>query len=219
MRIHVRYFAVFRERLRRDAEELDLPTGATVAQAIDALAARHAPVEALRGRFQVARNQEMSSGEDVLGDGDELALIPPVAGGERHARMVADRPSLDRVVAAVSGPDMGGVVTFTGTVRRENRGRSVVRLEYEAFGDMAERVMARLCEQIERELPGCRVAVEHASGALAVGEIAVVIAAAAPHRAEAFDACRRLIDRLKESVPIWKKEIGPDGDEWIGLGP
>jgi molybdopterin synthase catalytic subunit len=222
MKIQVRYFAVFRERLGVEGEDLELPAGASVGDAIDALAARHPVVATLRGRFQIARNQEMSRPAEPLADGDELALIPPVAGGAdaaRHARMVQDRPSLDRATAAVLDADKGGLVTFTGLVRRHNLGRVVERLEYEAYAAMADRVMAALCDAIEAELPGTRLAVEHASGALAVGDVAVVIAAAAPHRAEAFAACRALIDRLKESVPIWKKEIGPDGAEWIGLGP
>src|SRR5690606_15780619 len=130
-----------------------------------------------------------------------------------------DTPSLDRCVAAVQDRDMGGVVTFTGVVRRHNRGLEVERLEYEAYTEMAEKVMRALCDEIEAELPGCRLAVEHRVGSLGVGDVAVVIAAAAPHRAEAFAACRAMIDRLKERVPIWKKETTPDGSAWIGLGP
>jgi molybdopterin synthase catalytic subunit len=114
---------------------------------------------------------------------------------------------------------MGGIVTFTGQVRRHSRGKEVERLEYEAYADMAEKVFRELCEQIEAEHSGVRLAVEHRTGTLQVGDIAVVIAAAAPHRAEAFAACRAMIDRLKETAPIWKKEVSPDGQEWIGLGP
>ena len=156
----------------------------------------------------------------MLRDGDELALIPPVAGGaDRHVRLLDQPLSLDRVVAAVASPDAGGIVTFTGVVRRHSAGRAVERLEYEAYREMAEKVMRELCEQVEAEIAGARLAVEHRQGALVVGDIAVVIAASAPHRAEAFAACRALIDRLKQQVPIWKKEIGPDGAEWVGLGP
>jgi molybdopterin synthase catalytic subunit len=111
------------------------------------------------------------------------------------------------------------VVTFTGVVRAQNRGLAVERLEYEAYTEMAEQVMRALCDEIEAELPGARLAVEHRVGTLGVGDVAVVIAAAAPHRAEAFTACRAMIDRLKDRVPIWKKEITPDGATWIGLGP
>ena len=220
MKIQVRYFAVLRERLRMDAEALELPAGANVAAAVDALAARHDAVRTLRGKFQTAVNQEMVPASTALADGDELVLIPPVAGGsDRHARLLDETLSLDRCVAAVASLDTGGVVTFTGLVRRTSAGRSVERLEYEAYREMVEKVLANLCAEIEAELPGARVAVEHRVGALGLGDAAVVIAAAAPHRAEAFAACRAMIDRLKDRAPIWKKEIGPDGAEWVGLGP
>jgi molybdopterin synthase catalytic subunit len=219
MKIQVRYFAVLRERLRSEGETLELPEGATVADALAVLAERHEPFGALRGRCQTAVNQTMVRADEELHDGDELALIPPVAGGERHARLLDEPLSLDRVVRAVASPDAGGIVTFTGVVRRHSAGREVERLEYEAYREMAEKVMRELCDQIESEIAGARLAVEHRAGALVVGDAAVVIAASAPHRAEAFAACRALIDRLKQSVPIWKKEIGPDGAEWVGLGP
>jgi len=222
----VRYFAVLRERVRCDGEVLDLADGATVRAALDVLAARHPAVAALRGRFRAAVNQDMVGDDAPLREGDELALIPPVAGGApadaaaRLARMVHDRaPSLDIVVDAVRSPDAGAIATFTGLVRRHNQGRAVERLEYEAYDAMANKVMSELCDAIEAEMAGVRVAVEHRAGALVVGDVAVAIAASAPHRAEAFAACRAMIERLKEKAPIWKKEIGPDGAEWIGLGP
>jgi molybdopterin synthase catalytic subunit len=222
MQIQVRFFAVLRERVRRDGQGLELPDGASVADAVDALAAQHDAVGAMRGRFQTAVNCAMVPPETALSDGDELALIPPVAGGagERVARMVHDRaPSLDVCVAAVKTPETGGIATFTGCVRRRNQGRDVERLEYEAYDEMANKVLRELCEAIEAEIPDARLAVEHRAGVLAVGDVAVVIAAAAPHRAEAFAACREMIERLKRDVPIWKKEVGPDGEEWIGQGP
>ena len=123
------------------------------------------------------------------------------------------------VIDAVDGPDNGGIATFSGVVRRRNLGRDVDYLEYEAYEQMAAKTMRTIIEGIESEIPECRIAVEHRVGRLAIGDVAVTIAAAAPHRAEAFDACRAMIDRLKQSVPIWKKEVGPDGSEWIGLGP
>lgn len=221
MRIQVLYFAVFRERLGRDEEALELAAGARVRDAIDALAAMHAPIASLRGRFRVAVNQDFAGEDRALHDGDELALIPPVAGGAdaRHVVLTGEPLSLDRCVAAVRDPAMGGLVTFTGMVRRHSRGVTVERLEYEAYEPMAVREMTRLCEEIEAEHAGVRLAVEHRVGTLQVGELAVVIAAAAPHRAEAFTACRAMIDRLKERVPIWKKELGEDGSTWVGLGP
>src|SRR6266545_3495569 len=185
MKIQVRYFAVVRERLRSDGESLELADGATVAAALDALAERHEALRALRSRCQTAVNQSMVRRDEVLRDGDEIALIPPVAGGSgavraRHARLLDEALSLDRVVAAVSSPDSGGVVTFTGVVRRESGGRAVERLEYEAYREMVEKMLGTLCEEIETELAGARVAVEHRTGNLAVGDVAVVIAASAP---------------------------------------
>ena len=219
MRISVLYFAVFRERLGHDAEPLDLASGSTVADAIDALAARHAPIAALRGKFRIAVNQDMVDPSHALADGDELALIPPVAGGDRHV-VLSDQPlSLDRCIAAVRGPGIGGVATFTGMVRATSRGHAIDHLEYEAYGAMAVKTMHALCDEIEAEVAGARLAVEHRVGRLEIGDVAVVIAAAAPHRAEAFVACRAMIDRLKDRVPIWKKEVGVDGAEWVGLGP
>lgn len=227
MKIRVLYFAVFREKLGRDDDVVALADGAKVRDAVAALAARHAAIEKLRGKFRVAVNQDFADDERELADGDELALIPPVAGGSdapatRHALLLATPLSLDRCIAAVTGAGMGGmggITTFTGIVRRHSRGTSVDHLEYEAYGTMAIREMERLCDEIEAEIAGVKLAVEHRTGRLEVGDVAVVIAAAAPHRAEAFTACRAMIDRLKERVPIWKKEVGDDGAEWVGLGP
>ncbi|MGE0867707.1 MAG: molybdopterin converting factor subunit 1 [Kofleriaceae bacterium] len=221
MQIQVLYFAVFREKLGRADETVELAAGATVRDAIETLAHRHAAIAALRGRFRVAVNQAFVPDDHVLADRDELVLIPPVAGGidPRHV-VLSDAPlSLDRCIAAVAGPGMGGIVTFTGTVRRNSHGTVIDRLQYEAYGPMAVREMTRLCNEIEDEIAGTKLAVEHRVGTLAVGDIAVVIAAAAPHRAEAFAACRAMIDRLKDRVPIWKKEFGEDGATWVGLGP
>jgi MoaE-MoaD fusion protein len=220
MRIHVRYFAVVRERLGRSDEELDLPAGADVAAALDALAARHDALGPLRRYLQLAVNQETVPARHALADGDELALIPPVAGGSRLARVVADRaPSLDACIDAVRGGGMGGVVGFVGLVRDASQGRAVSRLEYEAYAEMAERVFHAICDEIEAQIPGVRLAVEHRTGVLGVGDVAVAMAAAAPHRGEAFRACQALIDELKKRAPIWKKETGPDGTSWVGMGP
>ena len=225
MEIRVLYFAVFREKLGREHDIVALPPGARVRDAIDALSARHNPIAKLRGKFRVAVNADFTDEDRELADGDELALIPPVAGGideappARHVQLLATPLSLDRCIAAVGGAGMGGIVTFTGMVRRHSRGTLVDHLEYEAYGTMAVREMTRLCDEIEAEIAGTKLAVEHRVGRLEIGDLAVVIAAAAPHRAEAFTACRAMIDRLKEHVPIWKKEVGDDGAEWIGLGP
>jgi molybdopterin synthase catalytic subunit len=121
----------------------------------------------------------------------------------------------DECIAAVSSSSAGGTSVFIGTVRDENDSLRVTLLEYEAYAGMAEKEMARICDEIENEIAGVRLAVLHRIGALEVGDVAVVCAASAPHRAEAFTACRLLIDRVKESVPIWKREHGPNGPHWV----
>lgn len=220
MRINVLFFAVFRQRLGTDEQPLELNEGATVADAVRALEEQHEVVRDLRGRYRTAVNQDMVDESHVLTEGDELVLIPPVAGGndERHVRVTSETLSLDRVVAAVSGPRMGGLVTFVGVVRDHNNDHAVDHLEYEAYEPMAIKTMREIVDGIEKELDVV-LAVEHRVGHLEIGEAAVAIACAAPHRAEAFQGCRAMIDRLKEHVPIWKREVSPDGEEWIGLGP
>ena len=220
MRVQVKYFAAARERAGREEETIELGEGATVETAFAALAVAHERLAPLFPHLRAAVNQRFVALTEVLHDGDELALIPPVAGGGTHAIVVTDRaPSLDACVAAVTRPGAGGVVAFLGLVRDHSQGRAVERLEYEAYREMAERTFAELIAEIEAEIPGVTLALEHRVGALVVGDIAVALAASAPHRAEAFTAARALIDRLKERAPIWKKEIGPDGATWVGLGP
>ena len=221
MQIQVLYFAVFRERLAIDGEPLELAAAATVGDAIAALELRHPVIAALRGHYRIAVNQAMTDAAAALADGDELVLIPPVAGGTSavHVRILDEPLSLDRCVAAVADAETGGVCTFTGLVRRHSRGVTILQLEYEAYAAMAEKVIRALVAEIEAEVVGARLAIEQRVGTLAIGDAAVVIAAAAPHRAEAFTACRAAIDRLKDRAPIWKKETGDDGAVWVGLGP
>jgi molybdenum cofactor biosynthesis protein MoaC len=136
-----------------------------------------------------------------------------------HDALVALRdapPSLDEAIASVSHAGAGAVCAFLGVVRDHNEGRAVAKLEYEAYPSMAIAEMKRIAGDIGGEIPGVRLAVIHRTGALAVGDVAVVCAASAPHRDEAYRACRTLIDRVKANVPIWKREHGPDGAVWIG---
>ncbi|HET6148055.1 MAG TPA: molybdenum cofactor biosynthesis protein MoaE [Polyangia bacterium] len=237
MRVSVLYFAILRERLRCEQESIELPAGATVAEGLATIAARHPGIAGLLPQVQTAVNRQMAVGTHALAEGDELALLPPVAGGadaagggaandagpappaRRKIAVLGRALSLGAVVAEVEGVERGGIVTFTGVVRRHGRHGEVVRLEYEAYVEMAEQVLTEIAEEIEREWPGVHVAIHHRVGSLLVGETAVVIAAAAPHRAEAFDACEAAIDRLKRRAPIWKKEIGTHGEEWIGHCP
>ncbi len=218
MKIRVLYFAVLRERINRGEELLALAAGATVGQLVEELERRHPPVRALRRHLQIARNRELVRLTETLCDGDEVALIPPVAGGATAA--VRGEPlDLGEAVRLVTSDTAGALVTFAGIVRRSGAQiQRVERLEYEAYTAMAEARLAEITAQLEHQ-HGAKIAILHRVGRLAVGETAVVIAVAAPHRAEAFAACREAIERLKVEVPIWKKEIGEDGEEWIGMGP
>ena len=216
--VTVRYFAAARERAGLTSEALRLPRGATVAELLAALLEKRPGLSSLSRHLRV--DEEFAAPTHVLDDGVEVALIPPVAGGTAGLFRVVDRPlSLPEVVEAVSGPGQGGLVTFSGAVRATSGGKDVAHLEYEAFPPMAEKQMARIAEEAHARWPGVQLAIVHRVGLLAPGELAVVIAASAPHRKEAFLACEWAIDRLKQDVPIWKKETTRDGAVWVGLGP
>jgi molybdopterin converting factor subunit 1 len=221
MHIELRYFAAARERVGLQSESLLVEDGLTVDGALVVLAALHPALAPLLPRLRVAVNQEFADGTAVIPPGAEVALIPPVAGGSdggQAIQLLATPLSLDAVVRLVSGPGFGAVVTFTGAVRDHSRGVSVSELTYEAYGPMALRTLARIAAAAEEKFTA-RGAIHHRVGTLQVGELAVVIAAAAAHRAEAFEACRHAIEELKRDVPIWKKELSADGAVWVGLGP
>jgi MoaE-MoaD fusion protein len=194
------------------------PPPATVGALRQRLAAEHPALARLLPRCRIAVDEDFVDDDAPLRDGAEVAVVPPVAGGAPCFRVTGEPLSLDEVVAAVSGPGLGGVVTFTGTVRAESHGRRVLRLEYEAYTPMAERQLARIGAEVGAA-NGATTAVVHRIGTLVPGEAAVVIACAAPHRAPAFQACQAVLERLKQEVPIWKREVYEDGTTWVGLGP
>jgi molybdopterin synthase catalytic subunit len=145
-----------------------------------------------------------------------VALIPPVSGGAFRLTDAPIDPST--VVDEVSDPRAGAVATFLGTTRVQSRGRAVHYLDYEAYGGMAEKVMADLADELKAKHDLCAVAITHRIGRVEIGEISVAIAVSAPHRAAALAACAEAIDTLKETVPLWKKEVYEGGEEWIGRG-
>ncbi len=215
MRVDVRLFASLREEVGAKELSVELPEGATVAELRSLLAERYPIFDRLGARLAASVNLDMARPETALKEADEVAFLPPVAGGTGTCT-ISDLPLEPRAVEGrVAGPDKGGVVTFVGTVRDHARGRSIQYLEYEAYPRMAEREMQKIADEAGRRWPGTRVAIAHRTGHLEIGDAAVVVVAAAPHRAEAFEACRFAIDTLKQSVPIWKKEVATDGEYWV----
>jgi molybdopterin synthase catalytic subunit len=217
MPIRLLYFAAARDAAGISSELLS-PVPPTVGDLRRRLAAERPGLAPVLPRCRIAVDEDFVEDEAPLADGAEVALVPPVAGGAPAFRVTEAPLSLEEVVAAVAGPGRGGVVTFTGAVRDDTRGRRVVRLEYEAYGPMAEKKLAQIGSEVGAE-HGCAVAVVHRVGVLLPGEAAVVIACAAPHRTPAFRACEAVIERLKREVPIWKREIFEDGAVWVGMGP
>jgi MoaE-MoaD fusion protein len=218
MNVRVRLFASAREAAGVGQLLLELPNGQAVQDAIAAITTLHPQVGDIR-QMVIAKNREYVGLEEPLADGDELALIPPVSGGAistpERVLVSATPLSLDAAIAAVRGADAGGIVVFLGTVRDASRGKRVRHLEYEAYAEMAESTMREIATALETKHAPLRMALHHRVGDLAIGDIAVIVAAAAPHRDAAFAAARAAIDELKRVVPIWKKEYTDDGAVWV----
>ena len=211
---------------------LQLPAGARLADAVCGLVEQFPALTPWLNRVSFARNLEIASLEVPLTDGDEIALLPPVSGGESAGTgdlaslplsadqgrllITAEPLSLDRARELVTNPRAGAVCVFAGTVRQFTGSRETYYLEYDAYPPMVICEMRRLSAEVTGRWPGVRIAFHHRVGKLPVGEISVVVAAAAPHRAEAFAAARFGIDELKRRLPVWKKEIQPGGSYWVG---
>jgi len=212
------YHAAARELAGCTSEELVLDAPLTVDALVAVLAERHPTLAEYLPRMRFARNGEFALEGDRFEPDDEVDVLPPVAGGALLAE-VRDTPlSVDEAMRAVTHPTAGGVALFVGVVRDHADGKPVARLDYEAHPELATKETKRILEGIAAEIEGARLAAVHRVGSLRVGDLAVVVAASAPHRAEAFRACRLAIDRIKETVPIWKKEWAPDGTaHWVNL--
>ena len=218
----MQYFAAARELAGKERERLRLERSpSTVREVLEQIGRQCAALAPLLHRMRLAVNGEVAAAGDAVRDGDEVAVLPPVAGGAGAVPLCALRAaplSVDEALAAVRAPGMGAEVVFVGSVRDHADGKSVARLDYEAHASMAEREMGRILREIASARPEVRLAALHRVGELAVGDLAVVVAAAAPHRAEAFEACREAIEQIKQRVPIWKKEWAPDGSaNWVNL--
>jgi molybdopterin synthase catalytic subunit len=209
MRVTVRLFAGLRERAGRSRLEVE------DVSIVDDVWARLGLGDEPPGLLYAVNREYVEPGH-ALADGDEVALIPPVSGG---SFLLVDGPlDVAAVLREVEDPGAGAVASFVGTVRNRSRDRDVVHLEYEAYEEMAEPMLARLGDELTERHGLCAVSIHHRVGRVEIGEASVVIAVSAPHRSAALDACREAIETLKATIPLWKKEVYAGGEEWIARG-
>jgi molybdopterin synthase catalytic subunit len=229
MRARVLFFGMLKELVGLSAEEIDLPDGSDVGSVFELYAARQPLLRKLAPSIVAARNQEFAGLSTPVADGDELAFLPPVSGGAAAPEPLAleiqsgahyfalTRQAIDTrtVIARLLTGAEGAVVTFEGTVRNNTNGRPTRYLDYECYESMALRVMARIGCEVAGNHDVSRVAMVHRLGRMLVGETSVAVIVAAPHRRPAFEAALEGINRLKKTVPIWKKEYFTDGQVWV----
>ena len=217
MEVKVRLFAMYREAAGSGALSWQIDEGTSVADLWRELQDAYPTLPQVPPAAAV--NTEFAKLDATLSAGDEIAFLPPVSGGAtREADMfkIVKEPISERQLQeSVEDPGAGAICTFLGVVRDNNLGREVDYLEYEAYPEMAVPAMKRIADEIREHWDVINIAIVHRVGRLEIREASVGIAVSSPHRAESFEACRYAIDRLKESVPIWKKEVWTDGEEWI----
>ena len=233
MHVNVRYLGMLRELAGRDGEPFELADGAPLGELYAALQKRMPELEQFHQAIALAVNYEYSGSDTRLHEGDEVALIPPVSGGApdgvrnaiasapttEHAALVRQPIEAAAIAAAIREPADGAIVVFDGIVRNQTRGRRTLFLDYTAYEPMALQQMEQLAQQALASYAVRAVSLVHRLGRLEIGETSVFIAVASAHRAAAFDACRWLIDTLKKTVPIWKKEYFEDGAIWADGEP
>ena len=213
--LRIRYFALARERVGSEADSLASRPGDTVA-AVRARLAQAQPVLAdLLPLCRIAVNDDFARDDEPVPPGAEVLVLPPASGGAARCHLQDEPLDPAALTAAVSAMGHGGVVSFVGTVRASNRGLNVQHLDYSSHAPLALRELERICDEAISRFGLYDARCAHRLGRVAIGEPAVVVAVAAPHRGEAFDGCRYVIDELKKRVPIWKKETTDDGSEWL----
>ena len=228
MKVRILLFARLRDLLGTDCVELDSPDIESVGDAYRILRARHPELEAFSRSLLVAVNQEFADWNTPVVEGDELALFPPVSGGQTTPdadypvdgagdiyQIVRERIRTRGLESQLTRNQDGAAVTFYGIVRDNTRGRKTTHLYYEAYEPMALRKMREIGESVRQRWQIGRVGMVHRLGRLEIGEVSVAIVVTSPHRGIAFDSCRYAIDRLKQTVPIWKKEFFEDGEVWV----
>lgn len=220
MRVRVLVFGVLKEVFPESSAALELPEGALVRDLLDRYRESSHGQDALWSSLAVAVNREYVSVDHALHEGDEIALLPPVSGGA-GCKVALTRSPIDAawLVGGLKRGEDGAVVIFDGIVRNNSRGRGTLYLEYEAYEDMALEQMRALTAKAAEDFAIRDIVLVHRLGRLEIGETSVLIAVASAHRAAAFEACRWLIDTLKKTVPIWKKEHFADGVVWADGEP
>ena len=224
MQVRVLFFGILKDLAGSASESLSLPDGATLNDVLDHLAKKIAGLDSLLPSIAMSINQEYAQTGRRLNPGDEIALLPPVSGGSeavpgRYAAIVREEIDAQAVLNRIKRPEDGAAVLFEGVVRDHTRGRRTLFLDYEAYEEMALKQMRVLGEQAISRFAVRDVAIVHRLGRLQVGETSVAIVVASAHRTAAFEACRWLIDTLKRTVPIWKKEHFEDGAVWADGEP
>jgi MoaE-MoaD fusion protein len=218
MQVRVLFFGILKDLTGRSSDELTLPEQAKAGDVIEYYR-RNSALKGMLDSIAVSVNQEYARLDATLKSGDEIALLPPVSGGAPHAKITREVIDSARIAAEIRRPEDGAVAVFDGIVRNHSRGRRTRFLEYEAYNDMALKQMESLADHALSQFQVRDVAIVHRLGHLEIGETSVLIVVASPHRAAAFDACRWLIDTLKRTVPIWKKEFFEDGAVWADGEP
>ncbi len=229
MRVNILFFGLLRDLTGRSSEDLDVAAGATLETVFDACAARFPRLREARSSLLIARNQEFASAGDVAAEGDEIAFLPPVSGGAapRYSQRIDGEPkgsffalTHERIDPELIAREVlrhadGALVRFDGVVRNNSNGRATRFLEYQCYEPMAVKTMAALGREIAAKYPIGRIAMVHRLGRLEIGEVSVVVAVGSPHRKPAFEAALEGINRLKKTVPVWKKEHFADGEVWV----
>jgi MoaE-MoaD fusion protein len=225
MQIRVLFFGILKDLVGRSSETLEFPAGARVDDLLSRYVQQSKRIQEMLPSLALSVNQEYSRPDRQLHDGDEVALLPPVSGGRveqtasPRVRIVRDSISTEAVLESFKKPDDGAAVVFEGVVRNQTRGRRTLYLDYEAYEPMALKQMESLAEEARAKFAIRDLAIVHRLGRLEIGETSVLIVVVSAHRAAAFEACRWIIDTLKKTVPIWKKEYFEDGAVWADGEP
>jgi MoaE-MoaD fusion protein len=228
MQVRVLFFGMLKDLAGQASESLSLPDDATLADVLHHYESRVPRLKEMLDSLALSVNQEYAEPDARLHSGDEVALLPPVSGGSEepampregtHIRIVREKIDTDAILARIKRPEDGAVVVFEGIVRNHSRGRRTLYLDYEAYEPMALKQLEALAAQALREFKIREAAIVHRLGHLEIGETSVLIVVASAHRGPAFEACRWLIDTLKRTVPIWKKEYFEDGAIWADGEP